>query len=158
MTATRAGPASASGRILVVEDSPSARRLLQDVLLRLGAELPDLRLVGSVVEALTVFAQWRPDTVFVDIELGKGDPVRARAAGSNASAHDPKDGVELATLLLARHPALRVIVCTATDPTDPRVARLRAEGRVQFITKPLLASRVADALQILAPGAARGLT
>jgi len=41
-------PAASVGRILVVEDSPSARRLMQDVLVRLGAELPSLRVAGTV--------------------------------------------------------------------------------------------------------------
>jgi CheY-like chemotaxis protein len=146
MTRRDGGPASTVGRILVVEDSPSARRLLQDVLLRLGAELPNLRVAGTVVEALTLFTQWRPDIVFVDVELRapQGTPMAPEV--SRPAAHDPKDGAELAALFLSRDPTVRVIVCSATDPSDARVTRLVSEGKVEFIMKPLLAARVEEIL------------
>jgi CheY-like chemotaxis protein len=145
------GPAGRAGRILIVEDSPSARRLIQDVLRRLGAELPNLRLASTVLEALTTFTEWRPQVVFVDIELAHATAPSAAAR----SSQDPQDGAELAQLLLSRNPSVRVIVCSAADPGDPRVAGLLSEPRVAFITKPLLASRVEEVLTRLAPTPAR---
>jgi CheY-like chemotaxis protein len=142
MTHRPTGPAATAGRILVVEDSSSARRLLQDVLLRLGAELPNLRIASSVVEALTLFTQWRPDVVFVDVELRADASGTSSPKTSTPSDRDPKDGGELAALFLARNPRVRVIVCSASDPTDPRVAELVEQHRVEFITKPILAARV----------------
>ncbi|MGB6441750.1 MAG: hypothetical protein WBF81_00425, partial [Thermoplasmata archaeon] len=139
-------PAADAGRILVVEDSPSARRLLQDVLLRLGAELPNLRLTGSVVEALTVFTQWRPDVVFVDVELPAGPPALISKEAPPQSGQDPTDGAGLAVLFLTRDPSVRVILCSAADPSDRRVARLVNEGKVDYIMKPLLAARVEEVL------------
>lgn len=146
MTPRDDGPASRVGRILVVEDSPSARRLLQDVLLRLGAELPNLRVAGTILEAMTLASQWRPNVVFVDVELRPAtvDPLEGPAG--HPGPQDPKDGVELARLLRSRNPATRVILCSATDPSDPRVARLIEEQSLEYIVKPLLATRVAEVL------------
>jgi CheY-like chemotaxis protein len=141
-----AGPAGNVGRLLVIEDSPSARRLIQDILLRLGAELPNLRVAGTVLEGLTLFTQWRPDVVFVDLEL---KPVASTGLPSDApspSPRDPKDGAELAELFLTRNPSVRVILCSASDPADPRVAALVDSGKAEFIMKPLLAARVEEVL------------
>ncbi len=139
------GAAERVGRILVVEDSPSARRLLQDVLLRLGATLPNLRVATSIVEALTLFTQWSPHVVFVDIEL-HGLPAAA-TDGAAPGPNDPKDGVELALLFLKRRPETRVVICSATDPSDPRLTALRTQSNVDFVLKPLLAARVQEALE-----------
>lgn len=144
MIGRTSGPASRVGRILIVENSPSARRLLQDVLLRLGAELPDLRIAASVSEALVMFTQWRPDLVFVDVELDSPADTGGRAPPR--AAQDPKDGAELAQLFLSRNPSVRIVLCSATDPSDRRLAGLRTEAQVDFIVKPLVAARVEEIL------------
>jgi CheY-like chemotaxis protein len=155
MIRRRDGPAGHLGRILIVEDSPSARRLLQDVLLRLGAELRNLRVAGTIVEALTVFSEWRPEVVFIDVELRTEEPsVRSSGIGP-ASPRDPADGAELAVLFLTRRPGVRVIICSASDPSDPRVARLVKERKVEFIMKPLLAARVENILTGALPSVSR---
>ena len=141
-----AGPAAQAGKILVIEDSPSARRLLQDILLRLGAELPNLRVAGTVLDGLTLFTQWRPDVAFIDLELRPGATNGLPTDTPAPSPRDPKDGAELAELFLARNTGVRVIVCSASDPSDPRVARLVSDGKVEFIMKPLLAGRVEELL------------
>lgn len=144
------GPAAHVGRILVVEDSPSAQRLLQQILLRLGAQLPNLRMASTVVEALTVFTQWRPDLVFVDIELRPSVPSATSADAPAPVAGDPRDGIELARRIRARDPSVTLVISSATDPSDPRVAGLRGEGRIEFLTKPLIAARVEALLSGLA--------
>jgi CheY-like chemotaxis protein len=141
-----AGPAASAGRILVVEDSPSARRLMQEILLRLGAELPNLRVASTVIEGLTLFTQWRPDVAFVDLELRPSAPTGLPSNSPAPSPHDPKDGAELAQLFLQRNAGVRVILCSATDPRDPRVAALVDSGKAEFIMKPLLAARVEEVL------------
>jgi CheY-like chemotaxis protein len=155
MSRRDAGPGASAGRILVVEDSPSARRLLQDVLIRLGAELPNLRVAGTVVEALTLFTQWRPEVVFLDIELRAGSAPALPTESRPPSPQDPKDGAELALLFLSRDPSVRVILCSATDPSDPRVAKLVADQKAEFIMKPLLAARVEEVLSHSGPATSR---
>ncbi|HTW40173.1 MAG TPA: response regulator [Thermoplasmata archaeon] len=146
MTRHDSGPAAKVGRILVVEDSPSARRLLQDILLRLGAELPNLRVAGTVVEGLTLFTQWRPDLVFVDLELRPHPTDGLPSDGPKPSPSDPKNGAELAELFRRRNSSVRVILCSASDPADPRVASLVDAGQAEFIMKPLVAARVEEVL------------
>jgi CheY-like chemotaxis protein len=146
MSRRDAGPAGRVGRILVIEDSPSARRLIQEILLRLGAELPNLRVASSVIEGLTLFTQWRPDIVFVDLELRPSAPTGLPSNLPAPSPNDPKDGAQLAQLFLNRNSGVRVILCSATDPADPRVAELIDSGKAEFIMKPLLAARVEEVL------------
>jgi CheY-like chemotaxis protein len=146
MTRRDDGPAANIGRILVVEDSASARRLLQDILLRLGAELPDLRIAGTILEAMTLVSQWRPQIVFVDVELRAAPVPTLGAPAAAPSPQDPKDGVELARLIRTRNPGVRIIVCSATDPSEPRVAKLVQELHLEYIVKPIVAARVADVL------------
>ena len=101
------------GRVLVVEDSGSSRRLLQEILVRLGIDLPSLRVAGSITEAMVLFSQWHPQLAIVDLEL-RGDP----SIATPPSPQDPKDGAELASHFLARNPAIRVIVCSAADASE----------------------------------------
>ncbi|MGA8302243.1 MAG: response regulator [Thermoplasmata archaeon] len=148
MSRRDAGPAGRAGKILVVEDSPSARRLLQDILLRLGSDLENLRLASSPVEARELFTRWRPNLVFLDLQLGSAGP-DAAPGGSGAASASPEsaqDGVELAVLFRKQDPEVRIIICTASDPDNARVSRMVRGGEVDFIVKPILAARIEDIL------------
>jgi CheY-like chemotaxis protein len=135
-------------RILVIEDSPSARKLIQDVLLRLGVGLSDLRMAGTVPEALQLYAQWRPEVVFIDLRLQlPGDAPATTSTGPSTPTHYPKNGGELAIQLLQRNPALKIVICTASDPASSEVADLVKKGKVQSIVKPILAARVREILE-----------
>jgi CheY-like chemotaxis protein len=138
-------------RLLVVDDSPSARKLIQAILLRLGYTLPELRMATTPDEALRVFVDWRPEVVILDVELRRGPPV-ASAGTTPDSDRTPRDGVGLATEFLARSPTLRVILCSATDPGDERIRPLLQNPRAQFVTKPVVASRIQAVLEAAVPG------
>jgi CheY-like chemotaxis protein len=131
-------------RILVVEDSPSARKLIQELLLRLGASLPDLRLAATVPEALQLFASWEPQIAIVDLQLrGSSAPGNAPSApGPNV----PTGGAELALELLHRNPGLKVIICSASEPEDTALKPLLQKGRILSMMKPVLASKLAEVL------------
>jgi CheY-like chemotaxis protein len=129
-----------------VEDSPSARRLLQDILLRLGADLENLRLAGTISEATELFARWHPDLVFLDLQLGSPDAAEGASASASSSPETVQDGVGLAVLFRREDPEVRIIICTASDPDDPRVAHMLRGGDVDFIVKPMLAARVEELL------------
>ncbi|MCI4361510.1 MAG: response regulator [Thermoplasmata archaeon] len=152
-TAVPKDPAFERVRILVVEDSPSARKLLQEVLLRLGASLPNLRLSATVPEALQLFTQWRPDVVFVDLELRPPpDGPAATSPPATTASSLPKNGAELAVQFLAREPSLKVIVCSASDPGGTVIGPAVRSGKVRSIVKPVLAAKVSEALSaVLAP-------
>ena len=132
-----------SRRILVVEDSPSARQLLQGLLLRLGATLPNLRLAANAPEALQLFTSWQPEIAFIDLQL------RGSAPATPGGPTDPggtMSGADLAVELLKRNPSLRVIICSASEPGPGTLDAFRKTGRVQSMVKPVLAAKVADML------------
>jgi CheY-like chemotaxis protein len=135
-----------SQKILAVENSASAQRLMQAVLLKLGVALPDLRLASSSSEAMQLFTSWRPDVVFIDLDLGSAYP-RPAETGTNGK---DVDGDELARQLLSRNPRLNVVVVTAYDRDHPRVKAILADGARDVIMKPLRAQRIQEALTLCA--------
>src|SRR5579859_6259534 len=121
--ATEPGPnlgAARGKRILVIEDSPSARRLLQELLIRLGASLPDLRLAATVPEALQLFTSWEPEIAIVDLQLrappDASPPSNGGGTGAANGSPPPKNGAELALQLIQRNPNLKVVICSASEP------------------------------------------
>ena len=133
-------------KILVVEDSPSARKLMQELLLRLGVTLPDLRLSSTVPEALQLFTQWRPDVVFVDLELRRPPDAPIQPPNAGPMPNAPKNGAELALKFLEREPHVKIVLCSASEPTGTAVADLVRTGKMRSIVKPVLAAKVQEAL------------
>ncbi len=147
-TSYRSDRDGSSLKILAVEDSPSARKLFQGLLLRLGVQLPDLRFAANAPEALQLFAQWRPDLVFVDIELRNPPlPQPTMPVAGEPSPAPLIDGDELAKQLLERNPRLNLVVVTAFDRDNPRVKTLLTQGAADVIVKPVLAARVQEILE-----------
>jgi CheY-like chemotaxis protein len=140
-------------KVLAVEDSPSARRLFQAVLLHLGYALQELRLASSASEALQLYTQWHPDIVFLDIELNG-----ARLGPTPTGAPPPPDGSAdldgdtLGLQLLERNPRLPLVVVTAYDPDHPRVRSIVDRGAAAVITKPVRAAHVKEILDRFSSG------
>lgn len=131
-------------KILAVEDSASARKVFQTVLLRLGVSLLNVRLAADAAEAQKLYRQWQPDVIFLDVEL-RTPPGRAAPAptdGTKGEAAVPVDGDGLAQWLLERDPDLHLVVVTAYDRDHPRVRALLERGVADVIVKPVQASRV----------------
>ncbi|MCI4321412.1 MAG: hypothetical protein L3K05_03805, partial [Thermoplasmata archaeon] len=127
-------------------DSPSARRLLQGLLLRLGVTLPDLRLAADVPEALQVFTRWNPEIAIIDIEL-RSRPAAVPAPEPDGTARPyATNGAELALQLLQRDPQLKVVISSASEPDGTVLGPLLKKGRVLAMMKPLLAAKVAETL------------
>ena len=119
-------------RVLVVDDHPLVQRGLR---LTLDAEL-DLEVsgvVGSAEEALATLDETAPDVALVDVSL----------PGMN--------GVELTRHLVARRPALRVLVVSRheDDLYAERVVRAGARG---YLSKVEAADRVVDAVRAVRAG------
>jgi CheY-like chemotaxis protein len=134
-------------RILVVEDSSSARRLLQELLFRLGATAENLRLAANAAEALRVAAEWHPEVVLLDMELRPPEPPPARPGSAESVA--ALNGIDLGRQLLRAEPKVPVVVVTALDPEHPRVQELRKTGAVDVIVKPVRAEKVQEVLHRL---------
>jgi CheY-like chemotaxis protein len=135
-------------RILVVEDSSSARRLLQELLFRLGATAENLRLAANAAEALRVAAEWHPEVVLLDMELHPPEASPSARPGSPESIAS-LNGIDLGRQLLQSEPHVPVVVVTALDPEHPRVQELRKTGAVDVIVKPVRAEKVQEVLHRL---------
>ena len=140
-------------KILAVDDSASARKLFQALLLRLGVELPDLRFASDAHEALQVFTQWHPDLGFVDIELKARSPgLVPKVAVANPLSKAPAETVDGDTLtlqMLERNPKLHIVIVSASSRDDPRVKALLAHGVSDVIEKPVLAAKIEEVLKRL---------
>jgi CheY-like chemotaxis protein len=102
-------------RVLAVDDEPDARDFVGEVLRRTGAEV---RLAGSVAEALEVLAQFAADVLIADVEMPSEDGYallqRVRAAGHEMPA----------------------IALTAHSSAEDRVRALEA-GFLHHVPKPV---------------------
>ena len=140
-------------KILAIDDSASARKLFQALLLRLGVELPDLRFASDANEALQVFTKWHPDLVFVDIELKARSPGQVpKVAVANPLSKAPAETVDGDTLtlqLLERNPHLHIVIVTASSRDHPRVRALLSRGVTDVIEKPVLAGKIEEVLKRL---------
>jgi two-component system, OmpR family, KDP operon response regulator KdpE len=100
-------------KVLVVDDEPQIRTLLQATLNRAGYTVVE---AASGREALNAKSIDKPDLVLLDLGL------------------PDRDGLELVTLLRAE-PRSALIVISARDQTDQKVAALDL-GADDYVTKP----------------------
>jgi CheY-like chemotaxis protein len=144
LRATRPRSSSDSGegrRILIIDDSPSARRNIQSVLERIGFSSTDLQVATTAEEAAQIFTQWRPEIIFLDLELRT--PTDIQAPGEIPKT---PTGADLAFLFLARNPRVKLIICSASNAEGTRVADLAKAHTIQTIVKPIVASKVLEVL------------
>jgi two-component system capsular synthesis sensor histidine kinase RcsC len=111
--------------VLIVEDNPLNRHLLQDQLTTLGAHVID---ATRGDEALALFARQPVDAVFTDINM------------------PAMDGYDLLDQLRARRPSTPVFAISASAlPED--IAEGRARGFTDYLTKPVALAALAAALE-----------
>jgi len=102
------------GRVLVIDDEPAVRDLLQRVLSNAGHQVA---MVDSAEAALVKLARDRYDVLVVDNNLPK------------------MTGLELMAILREHHPELRAIMITAYNTPAVEV-RARALGVIAYVAKP----------------------
>ena len=100
-------------RVLIVDDELSIRRLLRQALERAGHDVTD---AADAREALAIVERQRPEAVLLDLGL------------------PGRDGLELVPLI-ARAPGTALVVVSARDTTDDKVAALDL-GADDYVTKP----------------------
>lgn len=119
-------------RVLVVDDEMQIRRLLSTALRRAGYETLE---AATAREAASLNERHNPAAALVDLGL------------------PDRDGLELVALL-AKSPACAVIVVSARDATNEKVAALDL-GAVDYVTKPFdteeLLARLRAALRRTGP-------
>lgn len=125
-------------RVLVVDDEPAIRRLLRQTLERAGHAVIE---AADARAALAAVAHAGLDAVLLDLGL------------------PGRDGLELVPVI-ARQPAIALLVVSARDDTDDKVAALDL-GADDYVTKPFdseeLLARLRVALRRSDTGAAGAL-
>lgn len=119
-------------RILIVEDHFVSRFGLKALL----QETPGLEVVGEARtgrDAVTAYANLRPDLVLMDLRLPELDGVKATYA------------------IQAQDPAARVLVLSSYD-TDGDLARVRSSGARGFIKKEAEPEELLAAIRVVGSG------
>jgi len=107
-------------RILVVDDEPGVRDALRQVL---EYEGHDVRVAASGGEALTIYPEFRPHLVFLDVKM----------AGL--------DGIETLARLRAVDPHAQVVMISAHGTVSTAVQATQ-QGAFDFLEKPLDTDRL----------------
>jgi two-component system chemotaxis response regulator CheB len=109
-------------RVLVVDDSPTIRKTLTEVL----QSDPDIEVLAAASDPFVAVRQMReaaPDVITLDIEMPR------------------MDGLTFLEKIMAQHP-LPVVVCSSlTEAGSPSALAALDLGAVDIITKPKLGSR-----------------
>lgn len=111
-------------RVLVVDDSPALRRMLELTLRRDGFEV---HTAGDGREALAVAASGRPDAVLCDVEMPN------------------MDGLELTEILVAANAQAAVVLMSGSGAADLRQRAERA-GACDFLVKPFERDELLDSI------------
>ena len=121
-------------RLLLVDD----QRLLREGM-RILLELePDLKVAGEAsngVEALTRYAELRPDVVLMDVKMPE------------------MDGVAATRQLLIDHPEAKVVILTTFDDDEYVFEGIRA-GALGYLLKALSGEELAESIRTVAAGGA----
>jgi DNA-binding NarL/FixJ family response regulator len=102
-------------RILVVDDDPRTRQLVQDIL----EKHTDVTVVGQAgdgKEAVALAIEHQPDVILMDIDLPYLDGIVATQCIKNACPHT-------------------VVICLTGDFTPPKYSAMRTAGAAAFVCK-----------------------
>jgi len=119
-------------RILIVDDAAFMRMMIKDIVSKNGYEV-----VGEAqngVQALEMYAQFKPDIVTMDITMPE------------------KDGISAVKDIMAMDSAAKVIMCSAMGQQSLVMDAIKAGAR-DFLVKPFKPDRVIQALdKVLSKG------
>ncbi len=121
-------------RILIVDDSRLARRMLRTILEQAGY---DVREAENGLSALELYALERPDLVLLDMLMAD------------------MNGIEVLARLLEVDPQARVIVATA-DVQDSTREMTEAAGSCGFVQKPFVPDEVLSTVKESLEGGCNG--
>lgn len=113
-------------RILIVDDAPFMRRTLAKLFEEKGWEV--VGEAGNGKEAVDQFGALQPDIVTMDITMPE------------------MDGITAVKVIVASHPAAKIIMCSAVGQQDMIVDAVKA-GAKDFIVKPFQKDRVLAAVE-----------
>lgn len=111
--------------VLIIDDEPDIRELLEITLLRMGL---DTLTAGNVEEALTQIKEHEPDMCLTDMKLPDGN------------------GIDIVRFLQKDYPQIPVAVITAFGSMDTAVEALKA-GAYDFVSKPVDLPKLRELIQ-----------
>jgi two-component system chemotaxis response regulator CheY len=122
-------PLADAAHILIVDDSATTRAVIRRTLSIAGVRAAALYEAASGQAALDVLRANRVDLILADLHMPE------------------MDGVEMSRRVLAdpRTRSIPIVVVSA-EPSDARVAELRAMGVSGFLRKPFTPEQVRDAV------------
>ncbi len=103
-------------RLLVVEDSPSDRRLIKEMLVDAGAAPGGVTCVGSLAEARRTLTELQPDCILIDLALPDAMGLEGVAVMSSAAPDVP-------------------MIVVSGQPADSLVYAAMAEGADEYLCK-----------------------
>lgn len=112
-------------RVLIVDDEPDIRELLEITLLRMGL---DTMTAGNVTDAIDLLKTNPPDLCLTDMKLPDGT------------------GIDIARFIQQNNPNIPVAVITAFGSMDTAVEALKA-GAYDFVSKPVELPKLRDLIQ-----------
>ena len=112
-------------RVLVIDDEPDIRELLELTLLRMGLETAT---AGDVKEALLAIQEFKPDLCLTDMKLPDGT------------------GFDVVRYIQREYPHIPVAVITAFGSMEAAVEALKA-GAYDFVSKPVDLTKLRDLVQ-----------
>lgn len=115
----------AQQKVLVIDDEPDIRELLEITLLRMGL---DTATAGSVKEALLTIQSFQPDLCLTDMKLPDGT------------------GLDIVRYIQREYADTPVAVITAFGSMESAVEALKA-GAYDFVSKPVDLSKLRDLVQ-----------
>ncbi|PID47142.1 MAG: sigma-54-dependent Fis family transcriptional regulator [Proteobacteria bacterium] len=115
----------AQQKVLVIDDEPDIRELLEITLLRMGL---DTATAGSVKEALLTIQSFQPDLCLTDMKLPDGT------------------GLDIVRYIQREYAHIPVAVITAFGSMESAVEALKA-GAYDFVSKPVDLSKLRDLVQ-----------
>jgi two-component system response regulator PilR (NtrC family) len=111
--------------VLIIDDEPDIRELLEITLLRMGL---DTVTAGDVQTALDKIEQYQPNLCLTDMKLPDGN------------------GIDIVRYLQKHHPHIPVAVITAFGSMDTAVEALKA-GAYDFVSKPVDLPKLRELIQ-----------
>lgn len=112
-------------RVLIIDDEPDIRELLEITLLRMGL---DTFTAGNVEEALEQIKTHEPNLCLTDMKLPDGN------------------GIDIVRFIQKNYPHIPVAVITAFGSMDTAVEALKA-GAYDFVSKPVDLPKLRDLIQ-----------
>ena len=112
--------------VLIIDDSRTSRRILNDILERAGYQIAGEAVNGK--EGFDEYVKLKPDIVTLDITM----PVM--------------DGIDCLKLIRRNNPNAKVVMITAAGQKDKMMEAVKL-GAAEFVAKPFVEETVLEALK-----------